>query len=345
MLGILLILLFTQQKCPPDKIRVVIFEFDALSRNKKLATTVSDLFREELANCKKYCVTDKKTMIDSLGKDLSVKSDKVAMKRGKKLGVSYAIIGKLTKLRDKINIFVSMLDIRDGKIIFEDEERAVNIKEVDVATKKLTNEICELKTKPAEPTRRKKRKTLGSREIIYMGHTFGCILPIGDSYGKDIARKDNRVELKGNLKYMFGRGAVSMFFFTFKDTYFAHELYVSRYTKGEDRMTWHLGLGYSICVVPLWIGEFCPGIIGGGIGLGGGHVEVGVTPDSVVDYTGYFGPMFTFNIGLIAYYFISLNLKYHVVVDVKNRGSPHGFILSLGITLPDVDKKWKNSLK
>ncbi|MBI4722913.1 MAG: hypothetical protein HY769_07985 [Candidatus Stahlbacteria bacterium] len=280
MLYILLSLIFAEcDKCPPGIIKVAVFEFSSIGTKKELSTTISDLLRIELTNCTKYEVMDKSKMISIMGEDLVVTDMGQAIGYSESLSVSYAVIGNINKLGNKVIISVSVINRWTKSRVFSDKLTSANVDDIETVIKRLATTVCEFKksgkhvtveTVTAEEARPKLRRTSYGTAGLLLGYIF----PFVGSFGKEVEGDEgyyyytnNELSLKGNVTQMPG-GGISYLYETpsymMEASYRLHQRTQNFYTGIEFA-------GYKF----LSLEDFSP-FVGGGLGMGWGSKIVGI---------------------------------------------------------------------
>ncbi|MBI4722912.1 MAG: hypothetical protein HY769_07980 [Candidatus Stahlbacteria bacterium] len=349
MLGILIICAMVQVKeCPTNQTNVAVFDFSGAGVEKELVTTISDLLRLELSNCPKYKIMDKDSMIKVLGTDIVVTGVDKAIGYCESLGISYAVIGQLTKLGEKIIISVSLVNRWTKRELFKDTQKSASIEDLDMVIKRIAEGLCELKKSKGKVTvesvTEEEAKPRRRRESYHSGGLLvGSLWAMGDYFGKEVIGETfmnmgTDLKLGDNIRMMQG-GALSYFYET---PYYIAEV---NYRLHKKSLSSYMGAsfgGYRF----LTLTDFAP-YLGGGLGMSWCSKAVGIDslyPDYInangdtvwqckVKKESFDGMLVELGGGLALFrtydFHFLVNLKYWMLM-AKNY--PNGMIISFGIT-------------
>jgi TolB-like protein len=328
------------ESCEKDEsgaIRTAVFELSAVGVEKELVTTVSDLLRIELTECKRYAVIDKGTMIETLGENLVAAGMSDAVTYSDSLGASLAVIGHMTQLGSKIIVSVSLINKWTKKTVFSDKFTSASVEDIDMVIKRLSDALCEMKkaktSVTVETVTEEEAKPRRRRESYHTGGvTLGYLFPMFGSYGKTV---------EGEFLDEDSMGTVIVAMPGFNVLY----LYETPYYMAEMDFRWHWkDHSFSMAVEFggyrfLSLGDVAP-FVGGGVGMCWGRIADSVSTTDY-DYYSYtrvhsrdFNGLSVSPGGGVAlfrtydFHFL-MSLKYNIVFD---ESFPNGFLFSFGIT-------------
>lgn len=352
MVGLLALLIFGDcNHCPPGKIKVAVFEMTGAGVDKELLTTVSDLLRLELAECIEYKVVEKECMTDTTGKMLTATTMEQAVEQSESLKVSYAVIGNITKLGNKLIISVSLVDRWSKQKVFTDKITSSNIEDLETVVKRLASGLCKREKASdrvtVETITEAEAKPKLRRESFHtVGLLLGYMFPMGGSYGKKIEGDiygNGSPKIEGDVTEMPG-GSIA---YLYETPYYMGEVAYGFYKRSYSSL-WGINFsGYKF----LSLNDVSP-FVGGGIGMGWGWNKVVVDTNywvsGVSDTNWYYntepkgfdGLSLSLGGGIVAFrtydFHFIVSIKYNIIL--ASGGTPNGIILGFGVTYKQSQK-------
>ncbi len=171
-----------------DLPKIAVFDLQSIGVDPTTSQVVSRLLRQELWREGRFKVLDRGKMVNILGEGFACYDAICASENGKKLGVTKAVFGGLSKLGDKVIIDVNLVNVQDGEVEFYDQLKAATQEDLDTVAKRLavslsTGKRAE-KTITTETVTEEEAKEVVRRKAFFVhGLRIGGKFPLAEAYG------------------------------------------------------------------------------------------------------------------------------------------------------------------
>lgn len=160
---------------------IAVFEPVGIGVDAAQVQTVGELARDEFSK-RGYRVTPRSAMPEGTCAD-----ELCAAEKGKALGVSEAVIMKLSRLETKVLVIAALIDVPSGRVEFSDRATAASLDDMDALVPRVvqslsTREPFASTITPSTVTLNESREQQREKAFFTTGLRLSGIIPVGGSY-------------------------------------------------------------------------------------------------------------------------------------------------------------------